>query len=321
MLGVVSALVLVAVGVTAATWTDARSQWIRDRWTVWTQPSAPEVVALAAATGMSEEGRLVYLASTPELESGAAFADDCPAETGIVLGCYVRGEIFLFEVTDARLAGTTEVAAAHEMLHAAYERLTDEERARVDELVATAVAALPPDDPTFAELELYEVAQRPDEWHSRLGTQVADLSPELEAYYARWFDDRSLVLRHWADSQAELERLRAEIDRRVAELDVLRADLEARSAAYDDAVATLNADIERFNARADAGDFDSQAQFDAERAALVARSERLAADAASIDADIVRYNTLVDELAALDADVADLYESLDATPAPPDVGG
>lgn len=321
MLGVVSGVVLVAVAATALTWTDARSQWIRDRWVVWTQPSPAAVSGLAEATGMSEEGRLVYLASTPEIETGSEFEQDCAVETGIVLGCYVRGEIFLFQVTDERLAGTTEVTAAHEMLHAAYDRLAPEERERVDALIAAAVAAIPADDPVFAELELYEEAQRPDEWHSRLGTQFAELPAELEAYYARWFDDRGLVLDLAERSRALLVELEAEIDARVAELDALGADLESRSAAYDAAVAALDADVADFNARAASGDFASQAEFDAERADLVARSSALEADVAAINADIERYNRLGDELAALDADYAELYESLDATPSPPDVGG
>lgn len=319
VLGVVSGIVLVAVAATALTWTDARSQWIRDRWVVWTQPSPAAVAELADATGMSEEGRTVYLASTPEIESGADFEEDCAIESGIVLGCYVRGEIFLFEVTDERLAGTTEVTAAHEMLHAAYDRLTPEERRSVDTLVAQAVAAIPAGDPVFAELDLYDQAQRPDEWHSRLGTQFADLPAELEAYYGRWFADRTLVLDLAERSRALLVELEAEIAGRVAELDALGADLEARSAAYDAAVAALDADVDDFNARARSGDFASQAEFDAERADLVARSAQLEAEVAAINADIERYNALRADLAALDADYADLYESLDATPGPPDI--
>lgn len=320
-LGVVSTLLLVGVGVVAGTWTDTRSQWIRDRWVVWTQPSPPEIEAIADATGMSEEGRLVYLASTPEIEAGEDFAQHCAVETGIVLGCYVREEIFLFEVLDDRLAGTIEVTAAHEMLHAAYDRLSPEEREHVDALVASAVELLPADDRVFEEIALYEQRQLPGEWHSRLGTEFATLPPELEAYYTRWFDDRAKVVALHERSRAVLEQLEAEIEARVAELDALDADLEARIAGHRAATAALEADILAFNARADAGDFSSQAQFDRERAALVERSERLDQEATAINADIDRFNTLAEELTALDADYADLYESLDPFAPPPGIDG
>lgn len=321
MLGTVSTVLLVGVGVVVGTWTDTRSQWIRDQWTVWTEPSSPEIEAIADATGMSDEGRFVYLASTPEIQAGEDFTRHCAVESGIVLGCYVRDEIYLFDVVDDRLAGTVEVTAAHEMLHAAYDRLTPEERERVDALVAAAVEEIPADDRVFDEIALYETRQLPDEWHSRLGTEFATLPPDLEAYYARWFDDRTKVVALYEQSRAVLEQLEQEIEARVAELDALDADLEARIAQHRDASAELEADILEFNARADAGDFVSQAQFDRERAALVARSEQLDADADAINADIDRFNALAEELTALDADYADLYESLDPFAPPPGLDG
>lgn len=317
MLGTISTVAVLGVGVAAATWTDTRSQWIRDQWTVWTEPSPDDIVAIADATGMSDEGRFVYLASTPEVEGGEDFTRHCAIETGIVLGCYVRDEIFLFEVVDTRLAGTIEVTAAHEMLHAAYDRLSPEERERVDALVAAAVDALPADDRVFEEIALYESGQLPDEWHSRLGTEFADLPRELETYYARWFDDRSKVVELHEQSRAVLEQLEDEIEARVAELDALDAELEARIAAHREAATALEADIVEFNARADAGDFTSQEQFDRERAALVARSDELDAESDAINAQIERFNALADELTALDADYADLYESLDPFAPPP----
>ena len=41
------------------------------------------------------------------------------------------------------------------MLHAAYQRLSPDERSEVDALVAEAVAALPSDDPVFVDMAGY----------------------------------------------------------------------------------------------------------------------------------------------------------------------
>jgi hypothetical protein len=318
------ALSTLALPVAAATlflapWVPDRPEELRDGWIVWTEPSSDEVAAIADATGMSERGRRVYLASTPEIESTESFNEHCAVEGQVVLGCYVDREIYLFAVTDERLAGTVESTAAHEMLHAAYERLSRAEREEVDALVADFVASIPEDHRVFADLEGYPAEALPDEWHSRLGTEFADLPPALEAHYALYFDDRAKVLDLQERSIAAFVELEAQIDALITEIDALDLALDARSAAYDAAFAALEADIASFNARADRPDgFASQGQFDRERAALVARSDALDAESVAINGEVERYNALVAELEALDADYADLYESLDSTDAPAD---
>jgi hypothetical protein len=301
------------VGILAATWTPTSTQYFHDAYVAWNEPIPDHVVAIAQATGMSAEGELVYRASRPAVEGDDDFNAHCAIEGGAVLGCYDRGLIYVYDVTDERLAGTVEVTAAHEMLHAAYERLPGEERERVDALVADAVAQLADDDPVFEDLALYAESQLPDEWHSRLGTEFADLSVELEAHYAVYFDDRAKVLELNVQANAAFRELQARIDALVTEIDALDPVLDVRIAAYESALADFNADVDSFNARADSGAFTSQEQFDRERAVLVARGDALDAEYAEIDEQIVYFNGLVAELTALDADYADLYSALDSS--------
>jgi hypothetical protein len=317
VLGIVSTAVLAGVLLVLSPWDPARGQWLQDQYTVLTQPSPDEIVAIADATGMSDTGRLIFLASTPAVEDADAFNADCRVESEGTLGCFDGTDIYIYAVTDPRLQGTIEVTGAHEMLHAAYQRLSRDERAEVDELVAAAVAALPPDDPVFQDMANYPASQFPDEWHSRLGTEFADLPAALEAHYARYFDDRGLVLALDEQSTALLDELEAQLDTLAAEVEALDAEVTARSEAYDAALAAYNADVEAFNAKADSGGFTSQAQFDAARADLVARQQALDAERTSLNAEIDRYNALLDQLTALDADYADLYQSLDSTDPPP----
>lgn len=313
LLGAMAVAVMATVGLLASSWSLPRIQYFHDAYVAWSEPVSDEVAAIAEATGMSTEGELIYRASTPAIEADAAFNQHCAIEGGAVLGCYYEGNLYVYAVTDSRLAGTVEVTAAHEMLHAAYERLGAEERTRIDAMVREAIAAIPPDHRVYADLALYPEAQLADEWHSRLGTEFAELPAELEEHYAVYFDDRAKVLELSVQANARFTELQQQIDALVAEIDALGPVLDARIAAYETAVDAFNADVDAFNARADSGAFTSQAQFDSERDALVARGEALDAEYAALDAEITRYNGLVAELTALDADYADLYSALDSS--------
>jgi hypothetical protein len=321
VLGVVSGAVIAAVVLVLAPWDPTRSQWLSDQYTVITEPSPADVVAIADATGMSDNGRLIFLASTPAIEDADTFNKDCNVESEGTLGCYDGHDIFIYAVTDPRLQGTIEVTGAHEMLHAAYQRLPHDERVRVDAMVADAVAALPADDPVFLDMAAYPKDQWPDEWHSRLGTEFGDLPPALETYYARYFEDRSLVLDLDEKSTALLDQYEQQLDALSSQVDALDTQITADQATYDAALASYNSDVAAFNARADAGDFPSQEAFDQARAALVARRAALDAQYATLSAQIDQYNALLDQLTALDADYADLYHGLDSTSPPPDSVG
>jgi hypothetical protein len=312
LLGGMAVAVVTAVALVSSSWTLPRIQHFHDAYIAWSEPIPDDVAAIAEATGMSEAGELIYRASTPVIEDDDDFNEHCSIEGGAVLGCYYQGKVYVYEVTDERLAGTVEVTAAHEMLHAAYERLSADERDRIDALVEEAIAAIPEDDPVFEDLELYTPSQHADEWHSRLGTEFADLPPALEEHFARYFVDRAKVVELHVQATALFNELRAQIDALVAEIDALDPVLDARIAAYESAIARYNADVDSFNARAANGSFSSQQQFDSERAVLVSRGAALDAEGDALDAEIDRYNGLVDQLTALDADYADLYSALDS---------
>lgn len=312
LLGATALAVAAPVTVVATTWTLADTQYVHDAYVAWAEPLPADVAAIARTTGMTPEGELIYRASTPDVEDDNAFNQHCSIEGGAVLGCYYQGDIYVYAVTDERLAGTVDVTAAHEMLHAAYERLSDEERFRIDGLVEEAITQIPADDPVYQDLALYPADQLADEWHSRLGTEFADLPVELEAHYARYFDDRALVIDLSVRATAVFRELQAQIDALVAEIDSLDAPLDARIAAYEAAVADFNADVDSFNARAASGTM-TQEQFDQERSALISRNAALDAEYAAIQTAIDYYNGLVGQLTALDADYADLYSALDSS--------
>lgn len=296
---------------TAVLWVVLNRQRVDDQITVWRFEPSAELSAYADRADLSDEGRFLLWASRPEIADDDTFDGICSSsETHVgVLGCYlpVDKRIYLFDVTDDRLDGIEEVVAAHEMLHAAWDRFGDDERARLTELLEEE-ASRHVDDESFQEtLDFYdrrEPAQRANELHSILGTEFADISPELEAHYARYFADRTRVLELHEASNAVFDAQEARAEELVTQIESAATSITEDYESYTNGYDALNADIALFNERAEEGDFASQDQFDAERQELLARETALDA----------LYSGILDRRAVYEAMIAELDE-LNATTA------
>ena len=312
-----AAALIAGAGIFAAT----NRQLLVDVWTAFSfTPSATLQSYIDRAT-MTERGAFLFEASEPTVASSESFNNACKnLEPGSgVLGCYTNRDkrITLFDITDDRLDGMEEVVASHELLHAAWDRMSSAERERLAALLEAEAAKLESDTAFTARMEIYartEPGQRLNELHSILGTEVAELSPTLEAHYAEYFTDRAALVALHVTSITVFNELEAATAALVAEMDALqesmKADLETYNAGYD----RLNADINDFNQRADAGDFDSQEQFDAERAALLQRQAELDALFASIKARESTWDEKHTQLEQLNAQVAALNTSINVVP-------
>lgn len=173
-------------------------QNIRD-WVALRNYQPPEkIVALADKTTMKPETRRIFYVNHPQLDDKTDFRNNCQiAEQSIVLGCFVNNKgIFLLNVSDKRLSGIIEVTAAHETLHAIYDRLTSDEKAKVDKMTSDFFATIK-DERILTTVENYrkkDPSVVPNELHSILASEVKDLSPELEEYYAKYFSDRQQIV-------------------------------------------------------------------------------------------------------------------------------
>ncbi|MEZ5409488.1 MAG: hypothetical protein R2761_15775 [Acidimicrobiales bacterium] len=240
----------------------------------------PTFDAIATRTTMTAEARGLLARSDPELTDRTSIGQRCSLEPDVsVLGCYQAGHIAVLSVTDPRLDGITETTTAHEMLHAAWAAMGVVERSRLSALLQAAYQAHATAELT-ERIDVYRAldpAVIDSELHSILGTEVADLGPDLEAYYTRWFTDRAAVvalareaqgtfssLRHQVDDlDAELAAKRAKLDAEDADLRAQRSDLDARSAELDSLraegrYAEYNAGVDPFNA--DVAAFNSAAE-------------------------------------------------------------
>lgn len=263
------------------------------------QPPA-EIASLADKTAMTDRARKLFYINHPEIASRSTFNERCNkrGEKTIVLGCYhsVDRGIYLFDVTDPRLAGVEEVTAAHEMLHSAYDRLSNKDReyinAQLQDYYASKVTDVRIRD-TIAAYEHSEPNDIANEMHSIFATEIAVLTPQLEEHYKLYFSDRSKVVQfasvyqkeftsrqeqvkaydtRLADLKQQIEDNTALLKNREAEIVAMQRQLERdRSSgnveAYNAGVPIYNARVDQYNEliRATQGDIAEYNQAVAER--------------------------------------------------------
>lgn len=302
-------------------------QTILDQITVWRYTPSPAIAAMAERASMSPQGRFLFFASIPELLERDSFNEACRStatEHAAILGCYASGRIYLFNISNEQLDGVKEVTAAHEMLHAAYERLSPPEKARVDGLLERQELGAQKEriDALMVEYDKSEPGQRLNELHSIIGTEVTQLDPELAAYYDQYFDDRAALTTLAQKYQAVFEQLEARQDSLVDELNRLAGSIDSDSAAYRRAIAALSDDVSSFNRRASSGNMTRET-YDREREDLLARQARLRTTYDRIQRQIDEYETIRTELTSINSQSEALNRSINSSlPSPGEqIGG
>lgn len=295
---------------------------IRDYFAAAGFTPSKRIVEVQQEIDLTPAGERIFLASRPTIGGREEFSEWCAkvdhSEQGHVLGCYTDSRIRLFEVTDERLAGIVEVTAAHELLHAVFGRMTAGERERVSKELRSEYARLAEKNPELEErMGVYSklsAASFANELHSVLGTEIADLSPELEEHYARWLGDRAGIVQLYESYRSVFEDLTAQVKSLSAELEALRADIEKRNAAYDEDVRRFNADANDFKARNERYEFSgNEALFDEIRSDLLRRQAELGERLAALQADTKRFNEMREELIALNSVSVELNSALDSS--------
>jgi len=307
-----------------ATWVGENRQWISDRAIALQFEPDPELLTYVRDASLTGEGEVYLFASLPEIVPAGEFDRYCSRdEPGIgVLGCYRLAEkrIYLYDVTDERLEAMEPVIAAHEMLHAAWDRFTTTEKERLGVLLEEGFAALPDDHPLHERIASYEANDpnsRIPELYALMGTEISELPDQLEAHYAEYFVDRQAVVALadqvyavFASFDSELQSLADDLEARSDSIDALKAQYELDAA-------VLGADISIYNdrvARYNAGDVVAGAnKFDDERDNLIARQEALKAERDEILQEIDEYNALLDQLNILNQELGELNQGINIT--------
>ena len=188
----------------------------------------------------------VFYVNHPELSNKADFAKKCPAgsEKTAVLGCYHGNQraIYVLDVNAPELEGIEEVTAAHELLHAQYDRLSSRERKKIDAQLQAVYDSLT-DQGVKDTVDAYRKSE-PDallnEMHSIFPTQLANLPPALETYYKRYFQDRQALAATFAkyndafvSRENKVKQADAQLAAWKAEMDTLEADLRQQQTALN----------------------------------------------------------------------------------------
>ena len=270
-------------------------------------------VQVADRTAMSTRARLVFYGARPVVDAGTLFSSHCPKSEGsfLILGCYNRrtGDIYVLAVTRPELAGVVDVTAAHEMLHAAYERLGDRERADVDAMTA-AYFATATDQHLLDQMAAYDKAEpleHDNELHSLLGTEIAQLPPALEAYYAKYFSNRQAVVGAYASYVAVFDGIRRQrdaLDAQLTELKHTLDDLEGQIGGAHATAQSLGAQIDSLRAQ---GRIAESNTLVGPQNAAVNQGRALIAQ---YNALVAQYNDLVHQYNALTVSGNDLLNAL-----------
>lgn len=291
-------------------------QYVADQLSVWSYTPSSAIEAMSNRVKLTDKGEFTFYATQPQLAGRDTFNEGCPRQEvgNPILGCYTyEDRIYIYDITNQQLDGMEEVTAAHEMLHAVWNRQSETERQRLATLLNKVYNRIT-DDSFKKRMDYYqrtEPGEFANELHSILGTEVADLGDELEAHYAQYFD-RSAVLALHGQYVAVYNGLYTRSDELYQKLNTLATTIQTASDQYTADVEALSRDIESFNRRADSGDFASTAQFYSERASLVSRSATLDSQRLNINSNIDLYNQSYQEYESIAAQIELLDNSLDS---------
>lgn len=279
-----------------------------------------EIVELVADTTMTDKARHLFYINRPQLNQKADFAQACPFadDETIVIGCYLGGQrgIHILSVDDERLAGVEEVTAAHEMLHAAFDRLGREERGRVETMLQNYADNGLTDERIKNVLVTYlrtEPGQQLNEMHSIFGTEISNLPADLETYYEQYFGDRSRVTSYASRYQEAFTSRQKALAAYDAQLKELGAIVEADTKRLEAQERAIRSARQRLEASEATGDIDSyNAQVQPYNALVDSYNALLQATRNRIDS----YNKIVADRNAIAAQTAELQEAISSSELP-----
>lgn len=279
----------------------------------YTPPAA--IASLAEADSMNEKAKRIFYVNHPKLTSDTtSFRQACSiSEQTIILGCYHPGQrgIFVYDVQDERLSGIEEVTSAHEMLHAAYDRLSSKDRNDVDKMLNDFYKNDLKDQRVQGTIEAYKKTEPNDivnEMHSIFGTEITNLPSALENYYNRYFINRAAVVAFSQNYESEFTSRSARAQQYEAQLNGLKQKIEGEEASLRAQSERINTEQARLDSLRNSGQVD---QYNAGVAAYNAGVNAYNAGVAGYKRDINNYNALVEQYNAIAGELKQLYGAID----------
>lgn len=301
------------VALCVATYAVLQLPWLLDTLKGFGYEPTENVARLEADLELTASGRRIFAATRPTVEGSAEFNEHCQSYDAEVslLGCYTDGRIYIYEITLAQLASANKVTAAHELLHAVWERMSTSERRQVSEWLQQVYRERSEwfDD----ELEVYDEDERIEEMYTRAGTKLADLPEELEKHYAKYFQNRAQIVQYYQDYEAPFLALQLEMEELAEKIETTAQEIDRERAEYLTDVSNLDVRIDQFNLCAETvGCFSTEAEFNQRRNALVAERTNLENVRTALNAKIAENNQRVEDYLERQAELGRLSQAMNS---------
>ena len=243
----------VLVVFSAAAWALLNRQWLRDSYIVRSTTLQPASEALRTDIELTSKGDFIYKASQAAVEEPNEFNQACRGvarEQSIVLGCYTKQRMYMYNVKDQRLNGVKQVTAAHELLHAVYERMPESEQSQVNNLLESTAAAITDQrfKDTMAEYRRTEPGQINNELHSIIGTEIDVIPEQLEQHYQKYLQNRTKIVRY----AKQYEQTFTGLDDEIKGYDAALESLEQQKLTLESSLQVQQSSIEAQNRRLEA---------------------------------------------------------------------
>ncbi len=220
---------------------------------------------LGEALRLTPNGEKTFFSTNPQyITNKNEMAQICTVghSLGSVLGCYFKNQhqILILKINEPSLKSGVLSTAAHETLHAIYDKLPAHEKAELNAHLRIAMAQ---NEPYLKErMKSYQISHQDvmlDEVHSILGTEVTKLSNYLENHYQKYFKDRAYLIKQANIFKAQFDKRinriheydgliqanKEQIDEQKKILDNLQRQYTSRLEEAD--IAKNNSDYETYN--------------------------------------------------------------------------
>lgn len=263
-------------------------QYVVDSVRAWQFEPSERVADIRGRLDLTQLGKLYFDTSQPRVEKADGFNQNCPQSepNSPVVGCYTDQLIFIYDVRNERLSGIEETTAAHELLHAAYERMGEAERAEIDAEIEKVYVSVKTKE-LVARMKYYqanEPGEENNELHSILGTEFTQLGTKLENHYSKYFAKRSTILAYYQKYQAVFSTITSKLDSLAAAANSRTLRVNAEIIKYKKDSAALARDVRTYNAR----QFGSAAEYNN----LISRQNEQDRRFKSIESEIAAINVL-----------------------------
>lgn len=293
-------------------------QDIYDWWRLRNYQPPATIKAIVEKTAMTNDAKKYFYVEHPVVANKKIFNEKCRsgnlAEFSIVLGCYIQADgIYIYNVNDPRLNGIEEVTGAHEMLHAAYDRLSSSEREKVDKLTNDAYRKLNDKrlNKTIEQYRKNDPSSVPSELHSILATEEPTLPYALENYYKKYFKDRSKVVNLSLQYEAEFSSRQNNISSIESQLNSLKNDYDQLNSRLEQERAQINSQKELMDRYLANGETE---KYNANVESFNSRVSEYNSSVQSLRTIIDEYNNLVQQYQQTAFELNDLYESINSQP-------